>query len=118
MCVALPGRRLHLVLRLAKDQLHLIPIMHQPLLDLLQPVCFLPDMDQLPEDNRTTPERADRVFAAGRTVWTQALGFRMGPVAGDDITVGLHAGRAFIEPLAPGGGGERLPGIDIRPAQL
>jgi hypothetical protein len=40
-------------MRLTKYQLHYIPIMYQPLLDLLHPVRFLADVDQLPDDNGT-----------------------------------------------------------------
>lgn len=42
----------------------------------------------------------------------------MGPGPGDDISVRLYPCGAFTRPLAPGGDGEELPGIDVGPAQL
>lgn len=61
--------------------------MHQPLLDLLQPVRLLSDMDYFAEDHGTPLERAVRSPAAGQSAWGQALALRMGPVPGDGIPV-------------------------------
>lgn len=101
-----------------ENQVHLSPVMDKSLLDCLHPVRFLPDVDQLAEDDRPPPEQANCASVAWQTVWSQALRFRMRPVPGDDIAIGLHPRGSFAWSLIPGRHGERLAGIDVRPAQL
>jgi hypothetical protein len=70
---------------ISEYQLHLVAIVHQPLLDFLQAVRLLADVDKVAQHDRLSLEQPDRALAAWQAVWSQTLSFRMGSVPGDHV---------------------------------
>lgn len=99
-------------------KLHLVPVVHQTLLDVLQPVRLLPNMHQFAERDWASLQQPDDALAAGLPIRPEALGFRVYAIAGDHITVGLHVGDSLTRHAVPCRDRKRLPRVDVGPAQL